>query len=338
MEIIATPAFSNKESNPYNYLLYNEIEKKSVCVNESWGIQSLFASKIWHVHWPESFLGSKNFLGCLVRLCLLTLKIIVAKTFRLKIIWTVHNVRPHENKFPILANAFYKYFPFFCDGFIFLSKESFEKSAWISTASKRKKVIYHGHYKSVLVNLVGQSEAKEKLNISQYSKVYLFFGLIRGYKGVPRLIREFIKLNEKTSCLCVVGSSLLDEELSKEMAQLADGHDNVLLNDKFVNEQELQLWVSAADLIVLPYEKITNSGSVLYALSANKQVVAPRLGALAEIKDNVGEWLQLYEGRFNGALLQQVYSEGLSGNVNLALYEWKLIAEQTIEFYCEVLE
>jgi beta-1,4-mannosyltransferase len=338
MNIIATPMDSNKKSNPYNFLLYKEISEQGFFVNENWNLKNLIKSNIWHVHWPESFLTVRGIFGCLIRFSMLMLKILLAKIFRMKIIWTVHNVQPHESYHSFISNIFYKYFPRFCDGFIFLSESSLKEaeSGWSYNLPKdRIRVIFHGHYKDVMPYLLEKSNAKKKLNISIYKHVYLFFGLIREYKNVPHLISEYISINMESSCLCIVGSTNHSKELSERIENISRGHDNIIINDNFVDDRELQLWLSASDVIVLPFTKITNSGSVLYALSAEKHVIAPKIGALKEIKKRVGGCLHLYEGSFKGKYMLNIDNYTFKSSL-LDEYSWPKIAKETMKFYNEI--
>jgi len=339
MNIIATPAFSNKKSNPYNFLLYQSIQKKGVHVEEKFSLRNLILSKVWHIHWPESFLSSKSIFSCLIRLTILLSKIILAKLFGLKIIWTVHNLSHHEHRYPFIEKIFYMGFPLICSGFIFLSQESMKPVGWVKKLNgKSTQIIFHGDYKGVLTCLFDKKEAQRQLNLEKFTRVYLFFGLIRDYKGVPHLIREFIKQNNNNYCLCIVGSTMYSKPLKREINELAKGQDNIIINDKFVDDKELQLWVSASDLIVLPYNKVTNSGSVLYALSAGRPVIAPRIGVFEEIKDNVGDWVFLYEGGFKGDLLNEKLIDNCQeSTLDLSSYEWGGIADQTVGFYKKVL-
>src|ERR1044071_9236371 len=95
--------------------------------------------------------------------------------------------------------------------------------------------------------------------------------------------------------------------------------------------------MGAADLVVLPFHSILNSGSVLLALSHDRAVLAPRMGALPEIQAHVGaHWLRLYDGDISTAVLGAAISEPVpheDERPDLAAFEWQPIAERTLEFY-----
>ena len=59
-----------------------------------------------------------------------------------------------------------------------------------------------------------------------------------------------------------------------------------------------------AQLVVLPYRQMLNSGALLLALSLARPVLAPWSGANAAIAEEVGEgWLTLYRGELDAATL-----------------------------------
>lgn len=69
------------------------------------------------------------------------------------------------------------------------------------------------------------------------------------------------------------------------------------IRDELVPQNDLEAALDLSDGVVLPYRKILNSGAALFALSRNRPVMAPRLGTLPELKDEIGrDWVHLYAG------------------------------------------
>jgi len=55
--------------------------------------------------------------------------------------------------------------------------------------------------------------------------------------------------------------------------------------------------MNAADLVVLPYLDILNSGSAIWALSFGRPVLLPNRGAMPELAESVGsDWVRLFDG------------------------------------------
>ena len=79
-----------------------------------------------------------------------------------------------------------------------------------------------------------------------------------------------------------------------------------MLDLAFQSDAAIASWLRAADLVVLPYRAIQNSGSAMLALSADRPVVVPALGAMRELQAAVGEdWVRCYEGDFDADELER---------------------------------
>lgn len=343
MKIIAEPAFSNKQFNPYNFLLYSNMQNLDVEVTEEFTLNSLKTADIWHVHWPEYFLSTNSILKSLYLLAVLIFKVCLIKLYGLKIIWTVHNIHPHENNHPLLKKAFYFLFPKFCDGFIFLSQTSADEPLeWLQKIPKEKiRIIQHGHYRDIYNYSKNKEEARSELGIPENKFVYLFFGQVRAYKNSLELAQEYAKLQEKDSMLYIIGSTGSNKTLKESLLEITDKTSNIIFIDKFLDDEELNNWLSASDLIVLPYKAITNSGSVLMGLSFNKHVLAPQLGSLKELKNIIASpSLELYDSNFSHHnLINARRNAEKMGEVeiDLSFLDWKLLADQTKSFYLRVL-
>ena len=85
------------------------------------------------------------------------------------------------------------------------------------------------------------------------------------------------------------------------LAERAAGNPQVtLICGPARSEHELAEAIDRCDGIVLPYKRIPNSGAVIHALSRYRPVLAPRLGSLMEVQEEVGsEWLGLYDGELS---------------------------------------
>jgi glycosyltransferase involved in cell wall biosynthesis len=90
----------------------------------------------------------------------------------------------------------------------------------------------------------------------------------------------------------------------------------------------------AADLVVLPYRETLNSGTAMLALSFDRPVLAPALGALSELGTEVGEdWVRTYTGDLNSSELQAALTWALDkkrpNSAPLTKFGWPAIARKT---------
>jgi len=126
---------------------------------------------------------------------------------------------------------------------------------------------------------------------------------------------------------------------AEELQTLSAGDDRISLDLKFIPDQDVPVYFGAADAVVLPFDSILNSGSVLLGLSFNRVVLAPRLGALPEIQARVGRpWLQLYDGGLTTKMLLDLRAPHAGpaseeAGPDLSAFDWNSIADRTLEFY-----
>lgn len=150
----------------------------------------------------------------------------------------------------------------------------------------RLAVIPHGHYIDAYPNTATRSAAHRVLHVPFTGHrspltVFLFLGLLRPYKGLEELLPAFRSLPDPDAALLVAGRPRPSDYAARLAAQAGDDP-RVLLHPHFVPTDEVQLWMNAADVVVLPYRQITTSGAAMLAWSFGKPVIAPALPAFTE--------------------------------------------------------
>ncbi|MBI4516739.1 MAG: glycosyltransferase [Deltaproteobacteria bacterium] len=127
--------------------------------------------------------------------------------------------------------------------------------------------------------------ARAQLGLS--GDVLLFFGLVRRYKGLTDLIRAMPEIGRRRACTLVVAGEFYEprapyQALVDELG-LAE---RVRLLDRYVPNEEVGVYFSAADVVVVPYRAATQSGVVALAQQFHRPVVVTRVGGLP---DMIGE-------------------------------------------------
>ena len=321
-------------------MLYSEIRRNGVDVVEySPKLARDGCFNVFHIHWPEFFLKRKSRVSMLKSMWKSISLIDLMRERGAKVIWTIHDLKAHEQHYAFWENRFWTGVAKRLDGVISLTETGLrlarEKLPAISEAPSF--VIPHGHYRDVYSNSMGRSEARAKLGIAESAFVVAHVGLIRPYKNVPRLIRVFREI-ERPDAVLVVGGQPLKKKFEPEIRSAATGSDHVRLFLKWIQDDELQLYFNAADLLVFPYKDILNSGSALLGLSFDRPVLVPRLGAMAELQNSVGSnWVRTYEGELNPAILAEAMDWALTEKrgqrAPLDDLDWSSIARQTIAAY-----
>ncbi|MEM2124418.1 MAG: glycosyltransferase [Methanolinea sp.] len=130
---------------------------------------------------------------------------------------------------------------------------------------------------------VDKEKARESLGIAE-ENVILFFGLLRPYKGVKYLVRAFEELPDdvaRDTRLLIVGEAWEDRE-SLARVRESPRRERITVVDRYVPDREVPLYFSAADMLVLPYTRASQSGVAHIAMAYGLPVVATRVGGLAE--------------------------------------------------------
>jgi glycosyltransferase involved in cell wall biosynthesis len=126
--------------------------------------------------------------------------------------------------------------------------------------------------------------ARQELALNLEDRLLLFFGFVRPYKGLHHLLAAMPAILEQIEItLLVVGEFWRGRaETESRIAQLGLGG-QVKLIDQYVPNEEIELFFSAADLVVLPYESATGSGILQIAMGLKRPAVVTNVGGLAEI-------------------------------------------------------
>lgn len=128
-----------------------------------------------------------------------------------------------------------------------------------------------------------------------------FVGLIRRYKGVEGLIRAFKTTVEKTPELALlIAGNPSTSELESEILDLAGSDRRIELEFGYLTETAYAQAITRAELVVLPYQFMHNSGSALAALSLRRPVLVPGTDVNAALCSEVGPgWVYQYEGELD---------------------------------------
>ncbi len=337
MRVLAWPARANQNLNPYNALLYAALEQTGVRVLEWTGnLADLEQVDVLHVHWPESPLNLPDPSG--INLVLEAVRL--ARAQNVRVVWTAHNLQAHAGIHAKLEQEFWDKFCASLDGVIALSEHS--RAALLEKHSSLEHipitVIPHGHYRDAYPNTIPRDQARTSLGLPLEIPVLTFVGQLRAYKGIPELLEAFGKL-EGDARLLIAGKPVPPAD-TPHLEMLAARDHRVHLELGFVPDDRLQLFLNAADLIVLPYRQILNSGSTLLALSFNAPVLAPAIGSLPELAQTIGgDWLQLFSGDLEASDLRNALEASQTMRDRVAPlegFDWTQIAEKTKRFYLEL--
>lgn len=333
-------AFPKSGENVYLGTLSQKLEAGGAHVENFNFWRAFFGSyDVVIMHWPDTHLRTHSWwraVGKHVRLALLCALLRLRGT---KVVWMMHNLKPHEKDHWISSTLFPLWFPRLTSHVVALTANGLQqaRALYPALADKPAMVIPHGHYREAYPHQLSRAEALRQLGLADGKFTYVFFGNIRRYKNVPALIKAFRAIPAQDVQLVVAGLPVLGMR-AEDLRELAGADPRIHLHLQFVPDDKVPLYLGAADKVVLPFDSILNSGSVLLALSFNRSVLAPRLGALPEIESQVGpRWLQLYAGELTPELMLSTRGDASAPaeheQADLSAFDWDAIARSTLDFY-----
>ncbi|MEA3448117.1 MAG: glycosyltransferase [Bacteroidota bacterium] len=193
------------------------------------------------------------------------------------------NVIPHEKRFfdiPLI-----RYFLKRTDAYVVMSR-SVEKE--LIRLKPKARYIFHPHpLYDHFGTLMDKTKARGKLNISQDKKTLLFFGFIREYKGLDLLIDAFGKLDDSYQ-LIIAGDCYGSFDKYQKQIDANKNNDNIHKFVRYIPDDEVPLFFSAADVSVLPYKSATQSGITSISYHFKIPMLTTDVGGLKEVvKDGV---------------------------------------------------
>jgi len=213
--------------------------------------------------------------------CLGTIAGVIRKNRHSKIICLADNIIPHEHR-PgdrMLTN----YFVQRIDGLIAMSKSV------LADAQTFRKNLPVGFCPHPIFDNYGErlsfDVAREKLNLDSQTRYLLFFGFIRDYKGLDLLLKAFAddRLRKFPVKLLIAGEYYSSPEPYLELIKKNHLEDLIVLRTDFIADEEVNLYFSAADMVVQPYKSATQSGVTQIGYHFNKPMLVTNVGGLSEI-------------------------------------------------------
>lgn len=205
-------------------------------------------------------------------------------------------------------------------------------------------IIHHGSYLGMLELKKNKIDARKKLNIDLYKNTILFFGQIKEVKGLDVLLKAIPEIIKKTNNIqFVIAGKMWNEDRKKydDLIRELGIIDYLKLDIKYIPDNEVVDYYSAADYIVLPYKKIYQSGVLLMAMSYRVPVIVSDLPAMKTIiVDNENGFIFKSENYsdLSKVILKAITINGydICKRAELLLeqkYNWDIIGRETANIY-----
>lgn len=313
-------------TNPYLLQLVQSLRPLVDVRCFSWRVALGGRYDVLHIHWPEVLLRGSTFPRTWAKRFLFALLLLRLRLSRIAIVRTLHNVDPHETgpwAERILLAA--------CDR---------QTALWIRLnpttrppiADRPISTILHGDYREWFARHPRPASVPGRL---------LSFGLLREYKGVDLLADVFGDVTAPGSTLHVAGSPA-SPEFADQLRTIAARDRRITLALGYVSDADLAHEVGEAELVVLPYREMHNSGAILLALSLARPVLVPSTPVTEMLREEVGDcWVHTYEGTISDLAIRAACAEVRNHSAmvlpDLTLRNWPDIARQHREAYVDAV-
>lgn len=189
----------------------------------------------------------------------------------LRTLYLVHNVFPHEKH--ILDSCLIRLA--FRSVNLFITQTD-QESRFLKTIKPKSRFIIHPHpiYLPYEIPTITKHEARRQLNIPLEKPTILFFGIIRPYKGLDVLLESLGALRRYCDppFLIVAGEVWGKKEYLKKISEL-ELEASVLFDNRYIPDEIVPLYFSAADLFVAPYLEATQSGAIKLAMGYDLPII-----------------------------------------------------------------
>lgn len=335
--------------NPYQELLVASLKMIGVNVQLPqgfflpWGEMLAHGlPDIIHLQWQHKFFRSKRLPSAIIRTILFYLQWLVLRLAGVRFVWTVHNIVNHEKYHPgwelwacrVLARVA-DMLIVHCPAAVPIVSDAYKIS------SDKIQIIPHGHYTEQYPPAVDKQQARALLGLPVDHRIFLFFGQVRAYKGLDRLLDAFTGLTSPNIQLIVAGEPR-PAALATPLSAQATADPRITTHFEFIDDDRLTAYLSACDLVILPYREALTSGAAVLAASCHRPVLMPRVGCMAEFPTQAAI---LYEPDQTDGLyraLKQALSApldrmGEAAGDYIRQFSWSSVAIKTLAVYRSVL-
>jgi beta-1,4-mannosyltransferase len=281
--------------NPYLRLLYQALAAEGFELVEEprlslrWLWRSRSNARFLHFHWPESHYrfgrGSDRLRPLLSRLKLAVFasRLGAARLLGYRLVWTVHQIYPHESLDSGLDHRGAALLARACDLLVTHDRwTADEVASKLARRSTEVAVIPHGSYIGVYPEGRPRDEVRRDLSLPQNGFVFLCFGELRGYKEIELLLAAFSPIPHPTARLVVAGN-VKATSVGSSVSAAAEADPRIVSVRGFVAESKVAELFHGCDAAVLPRGEPGTSGSLILALSLGLPVVAADVPTVREM-------------------------------------------------------
>lgn len=235
-----------------------------------------------HLHWFEAFSPRRSVMDGLVAWLYLPALWLAGRRGRL--IWTVHNVVPHEGYAPLVGTRFLRLLARSSSRILVHFDQTRETVARAFRSSGKIAVTPAAAFGHAHGPPIGRAEARTSISdrLTDDAMLFVQIGSLRRYKQPATTVLAFRDVAPPSAMLFVAGPCE-DDSIEAEVTRAAGGDPRILLRFGRLTDGELVAALCAADWSISPYLRIDNPGAVNVSVAYGCPVIAPAFPSVREM-------------------------------------------------------
>lgn len=304
------------------------------------------SAQIFHILWNYKFAFFDR-----------TALLLYYKLLGKRVVFTAHNVNAAERDgVDSLLNRWSLRIQYRLVDHIFVHTEQMKSQLvrLFGVLDKKVSVIPFGVYDIVPQSSLTRAEAKRHLELAASDRTILFFGRIAPYKGIDLLVDAFGRLAVKNRSyrLLIAGEPMKESERHWQQVQhtieQSSVREQVLQQIRHIPDNEIELYFKAADVLVLPYIQIFQSGVLFMAYSFGLPAIATDVGSFAQdiITGETGYVCRPGDPADLARAIEEYFSSDLFRTLDKrradiqslirTSHSWEIVANKTADVYAEL--
>jgi D-inositol-3-phosphate glycosyltransferase len=240
--------------------------------------------------------------------------------------------------------------------FVHTEKSKLELIEDFGAQEARVTIIPYGINNAVPSTHLTPSEAKQRLGIRGGERTILFFGRIEPYKGLEYLLTAFRQILACRGDYRLIIASRLDapsgekywntirEAIREDMAE-----GRVLIRTEFIPDDEVEVYFKAADVLVLPYRHIYQSGVLFLGHSFGLPVLTADVGSLRDeiVEGKTGFVFKPEDPIDLARAIERYFASDLFSDLDrrrqkirdyaIERHSWRVVGQMTMDVYAHLL-
>jgi len=274
-----------------------------------------------------------------------------------RVVLTVHNVNAgrRDNKDSWLNKVTLKCQYKLADHlFVHTKKMKDELLLEFNVKEAKVTVIPYGINNAVPLTDLTREEARRELGLPDVEKTILFFGAIKQYKGLEYLVAAFQQIAAGEDYRLIIAGERKKgcEEYWRSIQQTIErdpSRNKVLQKIEFIPDAETEIYFKAADVALLPYIEIFQSGILFLAYSFGLPVIATDVGSFKDeiVEGRTGFVCRPRDSDDLARTIQKYFDSELYKELEhrcpeirdfaLSRHSWDVVADLTRSVYSNVL-